>query len=243
MNEPADPVTGDALKERFDSLVGEQLWEVDGEENLLTSPVEEPCPDDSPLSPPTQEAEFPESPSPEPSPPEDETPPSPLRIVEAMLFVGGAPLTPERAGEIVRGLEPTAFRDLIDELNRNYRRQARPYAIRETEKGFVLDVRANFRAVAERFTGSPKEARLNQPAVDVAALIAYQQPIAKSEIDALRGTDSAGPIRQLVRLGLVAVARRGDGQQKEVFYGTTSRFLQVFGLGSLDDLPKMANPA
>lgn len=235
-NQPTDPVTGNQLGERYESLVGEQLWEIDGEEQLLSPDVApEPEPDDASSLEPEPD------PEPEPPPAEEEAPPSPMRIVEAILFVGGSALTPERASEIIRGLEPAHFRDLIDELNRCYRRQARPYAIRETEKGYVLDVRPSFQSVAERFTGSPKEARLTQAAVDVAALIAYQQPIAKSEIDALRGMDSAAPVRQLVRLGLVAVARRGDGKQKEVFYGTTPRFLEVFGLRSLEDLPRLAS--
>ena len=90
-----------------------------------------------------------------------------------------------------------------------------------------------FRAVRERLNGSPREARLTPAALDVLAVIAYRQPIAKTDIDSQRGNDSRGPLRQLLRLGLVAVESGKDGG-----YITTRRFLEMFDLQSLDDLPR-----
>jgi segregation and condensation protein B len=75
--------------------------------------------------------------------------------------------------------------------------------------------------------------------VDVVAVVAYRQPVTKAEIDAVRGTDSGSVLRQLVRLGLVAVRHRAESGSREVRYGTTPRFLQVFGLASLDELPRL----
>src|SRR2546421_5616767 len=95
------------------------------------------------------------------------TPPPPGRIVEALLFAGGQPLTPERAGAVVRGLSPDHVRSLIDELNRTYRRQNRPYGIQATEQGFVFTLRPRYQAVVERLTGGPREARLSKAAVEV----------------------------------------------------------------------------
>lgn len=168
----------------------------------------------------------------------DPAPPPVARIVEALLFVGGPPLTPQRACEIVRGLTPEAFRSAVDELNRDYRRQGRPYAIQAQEAGFVLALKPQFRGVRERLFGSPREARLSQAALDVLALVAYRQPVAKAEIDAQRGTDSRSILQQLVRLGLVVVTLRAGGDGPEAAYGTTPRFLELFGLRSLDDLPR-----
>jgi chromosome segregation and condensation protein ScpB len=62
-------------------------------------------------------------------------------------------------------------------------------------------------------------------------------------VDAIRGTDSGSVLRQLVRLGLAAVQHRADSAGREVRYGTTPRFLQVFGLASLDELPRLGDPA
>jgi segregation and condensation protein B len=105
----------------------------------------------------------------------------------------------------------------------------------------VLEVKSQYRGLRERLYGGPKEARLSQPALDVLALIAYRQPIAKADIDAIRGHDSSGIVRQLVRLGLVVVSRRGESGQREVSYGTTSRFLDLFDLTSLEDLPRLSD--
>jgi len=166
------------------------------------------------------------------------SPPQAERIVEALLFVGGAPLTATRACETVRGLTEEQFIQAIDSLNREYRRQGRPCAIQVRNGGYVLALRPRFRYVLERIQGGQREARLSPAAIDALALVAYRQPVTKQEIDALRGAESGALLRQLVRRGLIAVVQRGDAQQREVSYGTTPRFLDLFQLQSLDDLPQ-----
>jgi segregation and condensation protein B len=162
----------------------------------------------------------------------DEPSPPPLeRIVEALLFVGGAPLTAAGAAEVVRGLTPEQFTQAIAALNRDYRVQGRPYRIGMRDSGYELALRPRFRAVAERLYGSTREARLSPAALDALALVAYRQPVTRQEVDSMRGADSLALLRQLVRLGLVAV--QGQAQ-----YGTTARFLRLFDLRSLDDLPR-----
>src|SRR5262249_30278876 len=135
-------------------------------------------------------------------------PPAP-RIIEALLFVGGAPLTAVRACETVRGLTEEQFLRAIDELNREYRRQGRPYAIQARSPGYVLALRPRFRGIIEGLHGGPREARLSPAAIDVLALVAYRQPVTKQEIDGLRGAESGALLRQLVRRSLIAVVQRG----------------------------------
>ncbi len=168
---------------------------------------------------------------------EASSPPPPVRILEAMLFIGGAPLTAQRACESIRGLTPGQFCDLIDELSAQYRRQARPYQIRLQDQGYVLTMRPRYRAIEDRLHGLLREARLSQAAIDALALVAYRQPATKDEIDAVRGSDSGNLLRQLVRRGLIAI-QRGQADQREVSYSTTRRFLELFHLRSLDDLPQ-----
>jgi segregation and condensation protein B len=159
------------------------------------------------------------------------------RIVEALLFVGGAPLTAVRACEALRGLTPEQFTQVIEGLNHDYRAQGRPYRIRPRDQGHELALLPRFRGLRERLYGSPREVRLSPAALDVLALVAYRQPATRQEVESLRGADSAALLRQLVRLGLVAVQRGGAGG-REVAYGTTPRFLSLFKLRSLDDLPR-----
>jgi segregation and condensation protein B len=170
--------------------------------------------------------------------PDAASPPPLLQIVEAMLFLGGAPLTAERACEVVRGLTPAQFREAVAALERDYRRQGRPYQIETRDGGHLLTLRPRYRIVTERLYGSNREARLSPPAIDVLSLVAYRQPATKQEIDSARGAESGALLRQLVRRGLVAVVQRGDASAREVAYGTTPRFLQLFNLRSLDDLPQ-----
>lgn len=166
------------------------------------------------------------------------TPLSPLRIVEALLFVGGAPLTTKRVGEVIRGIESEQFTRVVDELNHAYRCQNRPYTIQTRGEGYCLTLRPKYKDVPEKLSGGQREARLSTAAIDVLALVAYRQPATKAEVDSLRGADSGGLLRQLVRRGLIQVAPRAEGAQGDVAYGTTPRFLEWFGLGSLDDLPR-----
>jgi segregation and condensation protein B len=233
--EPTDPL---ALGRAAASQLGGE-WHVDAFEDEPGSEAEEQnlAPEHEPPSAPP-----PAAPEPVPSPPAAiELPPSPEQLVEAMLFVGGHPLTAEVACAAVRGLTPERFRAAIDALNRRYRDQWRPYTIEARDDGFVFVVRPAYRNLRERLFGGPRETRLSQPALDVLSVVAYRQPVGKAEVDAIRGTDSGPTLRQLVRLGLVAVQHRADASGREVRYGTTPRFLDVFGLGSLDELPRLGS--
>jgi segregation and condensation protein B len=168
-------------------------------------------------------------------------PPSLLRLVEALLFVGGAPLTVERAVDAIRGLTPGQFTEAIAALNRDYRRQGRPYVVQAQAQNYSLVLRTRYHFVLERLYGQAREARLSPAAIDVLSLVAYRQPVARQDIDSIRGADSAALIRQLVRRNLIAVVQRGEAGRREVFYGTTARFLELFQLSSLDDLPQTAD--
>jgi segregation and condensation protein B len=86
-----------------------------------------------------------------------------------------------------------------------------------------------------------REARLSPAAIDVLALVAYRQPATKQEIDSIRGTESGHLLRQLVRRRLIDIVHRTESlleKKREVSYGTTERFLELFGLKSLEDLPQ-----
>ncbi len=223
------------LGESFASLVGAQEWQLDGltpdgdiplaeavEEPPVIIPMAEPAEE---LPPPVAEAVT-----------EATVPPSPLQLIEALLFVGGAPLKPDLVSDVIRGLSADDVREYVDVLNRTYKSQNRPYLVIHRPTGYVMQLRPRYAGLHEKMFGGPREARLNQPALDVLSLIAYRQPIGKSELDTIRGQDSAGVVRQLVRLGLVAVAERATAD-RETLYATTDRFLEIFKLRSLEELP------
>jgi segregation and condensation protein B len=234
---PSEPTPLELGQAAASQLGGE--WHLDADDPGETG--KESPPKELPPTPPNPgpRRPFPRLASQDPEP--DAVPPSPEQIVEAMLFVGGHPLTPPVACTAVRGLTAEGFQAAVDSLNRRYRSQNRPYAIQRRDEGFVLALLPTHRGLRERLFGGPRETRLTQPALDVLAVVAYRQPVAKAEVDAVRGTDSGSVLRQLVRLGLVAVQHRAESGSREVRYGTTPRFLQVFGLASLDELPRLGD--
>lgn len=164
---------------------------------------------------------------------------NPQNILEAMLFVGGEPVSAERVAGLMRGVRTDEIDDLVYELNEQYRRQGRPYTIVEQSGEYRLVLVPAYRRVAHRLYGSPvREVRLSQAAVEVLALVAYRQPLTRVEVDNLRGSNSAALLRQLVRRDLLSITRGLSGS-REVFYYTTERFLELFGLSGLDELPRV----
>ncbi|MFO0935376.1 MAG: SMC-Scp complex subunit ScpB [Gemmataceae bacterium] len=221
-------------------------WQVDGEEFLLNPTFEpDPEPPTEPESKPNRAKgvvkQFAPAVAIVPPPPPEDPPPSAERILEAMLFVGGPPLTAEKACEALRGLNEEQFRDAIKSLSKKYKQQRRPYSLVPQGGGYQIAVKPEYRSLREKLIGGPREARLTQAALDILSLIAYRQPMTKSEIDSMRGIDAGSILRQLVRLGLIAIARRMDNGERHVTYGTTSRFLTLFQLQSLDDLPRLGD--
>ena len=164
-------------------------------------------------------------------------PPKPSAILEAMLFAGGAPLTASKACSAIRGFSEAEFQLAMTALGKKYRTQKRPYAVQPRDDGFVIAVLPTYRTVREKLYGGPSEAKLTPAALDVLSAVAYRQPASKTEVDELRGGDSGPQLRQLLRLALISPAREpaADGEPR---YNTSPRFLELFQLESLDDLPR-----
>jgi segregation and condensation protein B len=164
---------------------------------------------------------------------------SPSQIIEAAMFVGGAPLTARKIVGLLRGSFDTAFvEQTIEDLNSAYLAQERPYEIRHGEGGYRLELRPEFDRLRHRVYGSgPREVRLAQEVLEVLALVAYRQPISQKEIESHGKQNAGNLIRQLLRRDLISF-ERGPGGRKDLQYHTTARFLSVFGIASLEDLPQ-----
>ncbi len=163
----------------------------------------------------------------------------PARIIEAALFVGGMPLTIKRLSGVLRDEFDRDFIErAIDELNLQYDDENRPYEIRLEEGGYRMALRPEFENVRNKSYGfGPKEVRLSQDALEVLALVAYRQPITKEEIEEAGKANPNGVLRQLLRREIIGLQRNGKSA-KDVHYHTTPRFLQIFGLADLSELPR-----
>jgi segregation and condensation protein B len=175
---------------------------------------------------------------------DDACPINPRTILEAMLFVGNRdnePLSPRRAAELMRDVEVDEIPSLVEELNRRYDETGAAYRIVGEGDGYRLALRREFHAVRNRFYGRVREARLSQAAIDVLALVAYRQPLTAEQIHRQRGRPSRHVLVHLVRRGLLRI-ERPDMKRRTPHYFTTERFLRLFNLESLDDLPRSEEP-
>jgi len=121
-------------------------------------------------------------------------------------------------------------------LMEEYRSAGRAVEIVEVSGGYQMRTRVTYRDHVKRFVRE-KESGLTRPMLETLAIIAYRQPVAKREIDSLRGVDSARTIRQLLERKLIEIAGRNEELGKPIIFRTTPRFLELFGLKNLRDLP------
>jgi segregation and condensation protein B len=167
---------------------------------------------------------------------------SPQSILEAMLFVGhpqNEPLTARQVASLMRGVLPEEIDEFVRELNAQYEAEKAPYTIVSAGAGYRLALREEYATLHEQFHGRVREARLSQAAIDTLAIVAYHQPVGVKQIDDFRGKSSGAILSQLVRRQLVKI-ERSPSKPREALYTTTARFLDLFGLESLDDLPRSA---
>lgn len=165
---------------------------------------------------------------------------SPRSILEAMLFVGNrdnAPLSSQRVAGMMRGVRAAEIDDLVNELNQQYEANGCPYRIYSEADGYRLMLREEFSRIRDKFYGRMRQARLSPAAIEVLSTIAYQGPQTSDEVNRLRGTPSGAILSQLVRRQLLRI-ERDPAAPRQPRYHTTSRFLELFGLESLDDLPR-----
>jgi len=225
----------DVLAEAFAQVMGGQPRRTeaaapDGEPAVAPAAVEA-----ADVAPPVAEPPLPQA-----AEADDSCPLNPRTILEAMLFVGNRenrPLSGARAAELMRDVEADEIPPLVDELNRSYEARGAPYRVVGEGDGYRLTLCRELRALRDRFYGRLREARLSQAAIDVLALVAYQQPLTGEKISRLRGRPSNPVLSQLVRRGLLRIERPETKARAPLYY-TTDRFLRLFNLQSLDDLPR-----
>ncbi len=166
---------------------------------------------------------------------------SPKSILEAILFVGSPqpdqPLTTHKIASWIRGVSPAEVTQLAAELQREYETFGSAFRVHQKNNQLQLVLAKEYEPVRDSFYGEVRKARLSQPAIDVLAIVAYHQPVDRERVNALRGRDCGAILNQLVKRKLLAAAK-GEQQPAVKLYRTTERFLELFQLESLDDLPQ-----
>jgi segregation and condensation protein B len=160
------------------------------------------------------------------------------RIVEAVLFASESPLTSADIAKASGELSAKDVEAAIDELRHEYERDERSFQIYPLADGFQILTRPEFGPYLEQFDSVTRTSRLSRAALETLAIIAYRQPVSRLEVEELRGVNVAGVLRNLQERGLIEVVDRAEGLGRPLLYGTTSKFLDHFGIRSLEDLPR-----
>jgi segregation and condensation protein B len=160
------------------------------------------------------------------------------QIVEALLFASDAPLTASDIARVDERFDEDTVEAVVQQLREEYEAQERAWQIYEIAGGYQLLTRPDFAPYLERYDTVPQQTRLSNPALEVLAVIAYRQPIGRSEVEEIRGVGSSGVLKTLQDRSLIDVVGRSEGLGRPLLYGTTSKFLDHFGFNSLEDLPR-----
>jgi segregation and condensation protein B len=161
-----------------------------------------------------------------------------LRRLEAVLFLAREPLTSRKLSQYANLADATEARTLVRQLNEGYEIRGRAFRVEEVAGGFQLLTRPSFAAWLRRLEHVPGETRLSVPALETLAVVAYRQPTPRADVEAIRGVSCGEILRQLMERDLVRIQGRSNELGRPFLYGTTMRFLQIFGLKSLDHLPR-----
>jgi segregation and condensation protein B len=159
-------------------------------------------------------------------------------ILEALLFSTHHPLTGQRLGELLDVKSQKAIKKAVQALNALYEETGRTFRVEQVAGGYQLLSLPEYGDVLKRLHQKEGDAKLTKAALETLAIIAYKQPILRADIEAIRGVACGETIRSLMEKHLVNIAGRAEEPGRPILYGTTKRFLQLFGLNNLKDLPQ-----
>lgn len=160
------------------------------------------------------------------------------KIIEALLFVSAKPLTIENLRQALDGMEEDEIKRAIEELREDYTKQERSFTIAELAGGYQIITNPEFAPwIGKLF--KREETKLTTPSLETLAIIAYKQPLTRSEMERIRGVNVDGVLKTLLDKNLIRIRGRKDAPGRPITYGTTEEFLKRFGLRGLDGLPKL----
>ena len=161
-------------------------------------------------------------------------------ILEALLFASDTPLALPRILEILKGHEvaKAELTTMLTELKEEYETRRGGFYLQEVAGGYQFRTRPDLAPWIKQLKAA-RPAMLTPAALETLAVVAYRQPVVKAEVDQVRGVDVGGVLRGLLERKLVRIVGRKDVPGKPILYGTTKKFLEVFNLKDLSELPTL----
>ena len=163
-------------------------------------------------------------------------------VVEALIFAAPTPISLVQLRRALPELSPARLNQIVKEINEELARDGRPYEIHSVAGGLQFRTRPEF-SPDIRSLQPDRKLRLSRPALETLAVIAYRQPTTRAELEDLRCVDCGAVLKSLLDRSLIRIVGRRDAPGRPVLYGTSTSFLETFGLASLRDLPELRDLA
>ena len=164
-----------------------------------------------------------------------------LARLEAALLISDGAITARKLAQVARLIDAKEVQQLIQILNESYDRTRSAFRIEPTAAGYILMTRASVAPWLDRLHNRQAAMKLSSPMQETLTIIAYQQPVTRADVEAIRGVQSTEMIRQLMDRSLVRIGGEEDSLGRPFLYETTRQFLSMFGLRQLEDLPNHAS--
>ncbi len=159
-------------------------------------------------------------------------------IIEVLIHSSSKPLTQKSVDYAVND-KKINLDNIVKDINKDYEKANKGYRIEKVSGGYQLLSSPDYHYFIERLNKEDKKPRFSKAALESLSIIAYKQPITRSEVDHIRGVDSSGVIRNLLEKGLITIKGRDEELGRALLYATTPIFLELFGLNSIKDLPTL----
>ncbi|MGD8451778.1 MAG: SMC-Scp complex subunit ScpB [Phycisphaerae bacterium] len=161
------------------------------------------------------------------------------QVLEALLFAADVPLPAARLADLIDGCTPLKIRLHIAALNDKYAAAGLTFRIEAIARGYRMMTLSEFEPWLSRLNQQRRRTRLTGAALETVSIIAYKQPIIRADVEAIRGVACGDVLNRLREMGLVKIVGRAEVVGRPLLYGTTKKFLDVFGLEDVEDLPPL----
>lgn len=159
-------------------------------------------------------------------------------IAEALILASMEPIPVARLAKLIPRCTPSKAKALVDSLNADYVAQQRAFEICEVAGGYQMRTNPEYKSYLAQLHKT-RPLRLSNAALETLSIVAYRQPVTRGEVEHVRGVDAGPVMRSLLERNLVKIAGHREVPGRPMLYATTKRFLEVFGLSHLEDLPTL----
>ena len=159
-------------------------------------------------------------------------------IIEVLIHSSSKPLTQKSVNYALKD-KKINLDSVVNDINKDYEKERKGYRIEKISGGYQLLSAPEYHYFIERLNKKDKKPRFSKAALESLSIVAYKQPITRSEVDHIRGVDSSGVMKNLLEKGLITIRGRDEGLGRALLYITTPIFLELFGLDTIKDLPTL----